>query len=83
MEHKARKSMRRKNWGAVSARQFIKAWQNSESMREVYMKTGMSHSAIGMRANKYRKRDIPLKALGHLEEKARAELSEYAASLVG
>jgi hypothetical protein len=46
---------------SVSAEDFVRAWQQSESVAEVVEKTGSTVAAVYMRAKTYRKRGIALK----------------------
>jgi hypothetical protein len=45
----------------VSAEQFVRTWQQSESFAEVVKKTGLTVAAARMRAVKYRKLGVRLK----------------------
>ncbi len=46
---------------SVSAEDFVRAWQQSESVQQVMQITGMSESAVYVRSTKYRKLGIALK----------------------
>jgi len=43
--------------------QFVKAWQESESVKEVSEKTGIPTATASGRARDYRERGIPLKMM--------------------
>lgn len=45
----------------VSAEDFVKTWQTSNSVSEVAEKLGRTPTSIITRAKKFRKRNIPLK----------------------
>lgn len=45
----------------VSPMEFVAAWQESESVREVCEKTGLSYSQVHQRAYAYRTKGVPLK----------------------
>lgn len=45
----------------VSPKQFVEAWQTSNSVAEVATKTGMSKPQVRVRACRYRQHGIPLK----------------------
>lgn len=45
----------------VSPMEFVAAWQESESVREVCEKTGLSYSKVHQRAYAYRLKGVPLK----------------------
>lgn len=49
--------------GQVSARQFIEAWQTSETIAEVADKTGLGYQNVFSRAKRFREKGIPLKDL--------------------
>jgi hypothetical protein len=51
--------------GKVSAEEFVKIWQQAESLAEVAEKTGLSIAGVGHRATFYRIRhDVRLKKFG-------------------
>src|SRR3990170_1221542 len=45
----------------VSAEEFVKVWQNSNSLNEVSERTGISAAYANSRACRYRKNGVPLK----------------------
>jgi len=78
------KSKRNGERPAVSQKDFIKAWQESSSVREVATKVGRKKNACLVRAFRYRKRGVPLKIFPYvpLEPPDWSELAEYARSLL-
>jgi hypothetical protein len=68
--------------GQATAREFIEAWQSSESLREVMGKCRMRKGAVRVRALRYRKRGVPLKEFPPWEPPDWSELAEYAKSLL-
>jgi hypothetical protein len=67
----------------VSAREFVKAWQESSSVAEVAMKVGSKSNACRVRAFRYRQNGVPLKEFPQVEIPLIdwEELAEYAAEL--
>jgi hypothetical protein len=62
-------------------KQFIEAWQNSSSVREVAFKLGINTNQAGLRGWRYRQRGIPLKAFPHPDLPDWPTLAAYAAEL--
>lgn len=67
----------------VSPKQFVEAWQTSNSVAEVVTKTRMSKPQVRVRACRYRQRGIPLKEFPPvpLPVVDWCELAEFAAAL--
>ena len=64
--------------------EFVKVWQEAESMKEAAEKLGMSKSAASNRASYYRKRGVNLKSFvrgGHRPPLNVAALNEFIESL--
>jgi hypothetical protein len=68
----------------VTPRQFIQAWQESESVSEVAAKVRSKKNACRVRAYRYRRMGVPLKEFPPVEVELIHwdELAEYAASLL-
>jgi hypothetical protein len=70
----------------MSARAFVKAWQESSSIAEVASKVRRKKSAVRVRAYRYRQRGVPLKEFPPPElispEEFWGELTTYAKELV-
>lgn len=62
----------------ISARDFIKAWQTSDTIEDVISKTKMSRAAINSRAYIYKKRGVPLKKMENSGGYDWDKLAEYA-----
>lgn len=45
----------------ISAEEFIRIWQTSESREEVIRRTGMTSTTVSHRVKSYRARGVPLK----------------------
>jgi hypothetical protein len=54
----------------ITAREFIRLWQTSNSVAEVAMKTRTKKNAVPVRAYRYRKLGIPLKEFPYVEAEA-------------
>ena len=54
----------------VSAREFIEAWERSETAQEVCDKVGMPKAIVLARASAYRKDGIPLKKMKRRSSRA-------------
>jgi hypothetical protein len=67
----------------VTPRQFIKVWQESDSVREVATKLRIKKNACRVRAHRYRKLGVPLKEHPPVEIEVIdwSELAQYAAEL--
>lgn len=57
--------MAKKNVKRLDPRAFIKAWQTSETLKEVCEKTGLSMRSIRFRGFFYRRKNLKLKTLRH------------------
>jgi hypothetical protein len=68
----------------VTPRDFITAWQRSNSVAEVSRKTGLSKNAVRTRACRYRQLGVPLKQFPAIvvEPTDWDELAEFAESLL-
>jgi len=68
----------------VSPREFIRIWQESESVAEVAMKVRRTKNACRVRAFRYRELGVPLKEFPLVlwEPPDWGELAEYAESLL-
>jgi hypothetical protein len=68
----------------ITAREFIRLWQTSNSVAEVAMKTRTKKNAVRVRAYRYRKLGIPLKDFPYVEVEVPDwdKLAEYAESLL-
>src|SRR5690349_21507945 len=68
----------------VTQKEFIKAWQESSSVREVAAKVGRKKNACRVRAFRYRQRGVPLKRFPYIAIKPPdwSELAEFAKSLL-
>jgi transposase-like protein len=68
----------------VSAREFVKAWQESSSVAEVARKVGSNSNACRVRAFRYRQNGVELKHFPFVEIPLIdwEELAEYADELV-
>lgn len=68
----------------VSPREFIRIWQQSESLAEVAMKVRRNKNACRVRAHRYRELGVPLKEFPVvvIEPPDWDELAEYAESLI-
>ena len=66
----------------VTPREFISAWQTSNSGAEVARKIGSRRSAVRLRASRYRRLGVPLKQFPPVELPDWDELAEFAESLV-
>jgi hypothetical protein len=70
----------------VSPHEFVKAWQQSNSVAEVAQKIRSKKNAIRVRAHRYRDRGIPFKEFPPVEyvdpEEFWPELAKYAESLL-
>jgi len=49
---------------SVSAEEFVRAWQTSSELPEVARKTGLRPESVRARAQRFRKKGVPLKKLG-------------------
>jgi hypothetical protein len=71
---------------AVSPREFIRVWQQSNSVAEVAQKVRRNKSACRVRAHRYRRRGVPLKEFPApvymTTEEFWDDLIQYAASLL-
>ena len=76
--------MQQERNGAVTPRDFIKAWQTSSSVAEVAAKVRRKKRAVRTRACRYRQLGIPLKDFPPVDVELPDwdELAEYAASLL-
>jgi hypothetical protein len=70
--------------GNAERREFIKAWQESNSVAEVASKVRRSKNACRVRASRYRERGILLKEFPPVEYEPEdwGELARYAEELV-
>lgn len=70
----------------AEAREFVKAWQQSNSLAEVAAKTRAKKNACRVRGQRYKQRGVPLKEFPPEEfitcEQWWADLTEYAESLL-
>ena len=66
----------------VSAEEFVRAWQTSNSMVEVAEKTGMSIVAVSSRVAMYRRKGVPLKPY-RIRKIDWEALASYAAEQLG
>jgi hypothetical protein len=70
----------------AEAREFIKAWQESDSLAEVAQKTRTKKNACRVRGQRYKEKGVPLKEFPPEEfitfEEWWQDLTEYAASLL-
>jgi hypothetical protein len=62
----------------LSAKEFIYAWQNSDSIKEVCKRTGLKDGTVRTRAYNYRNKGIPLKQLTSGSTRDWDELASYA-----
>jgi hypothetical protein len=70
--------------GPVSPREFIKAWQESNSVAEVAQKVRAKKNAVRVRAFRYRQLGIPLKEFPPVEYEPTdwGQLAQYAEDLL-
>jgi hypothetical protein len=75
--------MKRRRYSHASPAEFVKAWQESFSAREVAKKVGSTKGACFRRAYRYREKGVPLKFMMDVpcEPIDWDELAEYAREL--
>lgn len=65
----------------VTAEEFVKAWQQSKSLKEVSQKTGINSASLHSRSSHYRKNNVPLKYFERQRKNDYAALAELAKKL--
>lgn len=62
----------------VSAEEFIRTWQTSNSARQVEQKLGLTRQAVNSRVNVYRQHGVPLKKMKRQPTNDWGKLAEFA-----
>lgn len=66
----------------TSPKEFIEAWQTSQTINDVMQKTGMKKHAVLARAKNYRTKGVPLKKMQQPRTLDWKNLAEYAENLL-